>query len=68
MEKYYSISDAAKLLNVSRPTLYRWIKTGVIHTTKIANFNKISKEEVDRIKNNGWYYGNQRTKMQGTRL
>lgn len=53
MEKYYSISDAAKLLNVSRPTLYRWIKTGVIHTTKIANFNKISKEEVDRIKNNG---------------
>lgn len=51
MERHYSITEAAKLLNVSRVTLYTWNKDGKIKFVKIGQRNKISESELKRMVN-----------------
>ncbi len=50
MEKLLRISDVAKMLNVSRVTIYEWIRTGKIKFITLPNDKKrISQSEVDKI-------------------
>ena len=42
LEKYYSVSQVAQSLGVSRPTVYRLINGGVLPITKIGACTRIS--------------------------
>lgn len=46
---YYSIKEAAKLLNVCTNTIYKWSKSGHLPAVKIGGQWFISKEELDRL-------------------
>ena len=43
---FYSTSQAAELLDVSRITIFRWIKKGVIEATKVGRHYVISHAEL----------------------
>lgn len=49
MERHYGITAAAKLLGVTRDTIYRWNREGKIKFVKIGAFNKISESELKRM-------------------
>lgn len=53
MENYklYSVSEAAKLIGVSRQTVLNWIKSGNINSIQPNKHYRISKEEIERILN-----------------
>lgn len=42
LEKYYSVSQVAQSLGVSRPTVYRLINGGILPVTKIGACTRIS--------------------------
>ena len=44
-DKYFTISEATKELNVTRQTISRWIKEGKLHGEKIGRETLIDKEE-----------------------
>ena len=43
------LSEASKLLTISRPTIYRMAKRGELTLTKIGCSTRICAEEVDRL-------------------
>jgi len=45
-----AVSDAARLLNIHRTTLYRWVNKGYITSVRIGNSTLISKNEINRLK------------------
>ena len=47
------IPIAAIALNRSTKTIRTWIKSGILHATKLGRDWEISEEEVDRIKRDG---------------
>jgi excisionase family DNA binding protein len=47
------IPKAAIALNRSTKTIRTWIKSGILHATKLGRDWEISEEEVDRIKRDG---------------
>lgn len=47
------IPRAAIALNRSTKTIRTWIKSGILHATKLGRDWEISEEEVDRIKRDG---------------
>ena len=49
MERHYGITASAKLLGVSRDTIYRWEREGKIKFVKIGCFNKIAESELKRM-------------------
>ena len=48
-ELLYSTSEVARLFNINRVTIYRWIKKGKIKAYKIGKHHKISVSEVVRL-------------------
>ena len=50
-EDLTSFSEAARLLNITRPTIYAMIERGELHPLAIADRRYLLKEEVERIKN-----------------
>lgn len=48
----YSVSQVADIFNVSRQTILLWINKGVLKASKPVRKYCISKEEVERLKNN----------------
>jgi excisionase family DNA binding protein len=46
MERHYNITAAAKLLGVTRETVYRWEKEGRLKFVKIGDFNKVPESEL----------------------
>ena len=50
MDKLYNISKASQLLGVDRVTLYDWNKKGKIEFIKVGNFNKVSENEIKRLR------------------
>lgn len=44
---FYTVGEAAKLLNKDRKTLWRWMQQGRIRGTKLGNIMLIAKEDVD---------------------
>ena len=49
MDKMVKIKELSQLLNISTATLYRLIKRGVIHSTRIGNSVRICPSELHRI-------------------
>ena len=50
-EKYYSLTEATKLLGCSKATLYHHRKEGLINTVKVGKMEKITKTEINRYLN-----------------
>ena len=48
-QKPYTVSEAARLLKVSRPTLYRLFEDGILTKLKIRNATRIPASEVNRL-------------------
>lgn len=46
----YTISQAAKLLNVNRCTMYRWLESGKIETVKKGTRHILTHEQIRQIK------------------
>ena len=49
----YTIKEACSILDITRQTLYNWIKIGMIKSIKIGRTPYISKKEMDYIFKNG---------------
>ena len=51
MEKYYTLKQTSKILNVSVSTLYRRIKDGIIVSLQIGGRGKhvLPRKEIDRF-------------------
>lgn len=47
--QYYKLQEAAKMLSVTRTTLYRWQKAGKLKFDKIGEQNRISAAELSRF-------------------
>lgn len=52
-QKLFTFQEAAKMLNVSVRTLFDWRKKGKIKTIKLGRENRIQREEMERIINEG---------------
>jgi len=58
-EEFFTVNESAKVLNVTRQTVYRWIKDGIIKAETIGRETLIEKTEIWRYKNrriNDWLY------------
>ena len=53
--KWYSVNDAAAYLAVSRPTIFRWMKDGLLSYYKVGGSTRFSQEGLDALieKNTG---------------
>lgn len=47
----YSLDDVADLFHVSKATIRRWIREGMLETIKIGRTVRIKSEEVDKLLN-----------------
>jgi len=50
LDQLYNISKAAKLLGVSRDTVYRWEKDGKFKFIKVGDFKKVSETDIRRLR------------------
>lgn len=50
-EKYYSLTEAAKIIGCSKATLYLHRKEGLIKTTQVGKMERITKSEINRYLN-----------------
>ena len=48
-KKWYSIKEATEYLEVSQPTIFRWMKEGILSYYKIGGATRFSKEGLDSI-------------------
>jgi len=48
-ESFYSTSEVARLFEVNRVTIYRWVQEGVVKAYKVGKHLKIPVSEVDRL-------------------
>ena len=58
-DNYYTVSQVAQELNVTRQTIYRWIKNGNLKGEKIGRETLVEKSEVFRYKDEkvgNWLY------------
>ena len=66
-EKWYTIKEAADYLGISQPTIFRWMKEGILSFYKIGGATRFSREGLDAVidkttgqkeaeKANGWLY------------
>lgn len=46
---WYSIEEAAKYLGVSHPTIYRWMKQGLLSFYKVGVSTRFSREGLDAV-------------------
>lgn len=46
-ERYYSIEEVAKMLNVAYLTVYRWIRAGNLKSHKAGKQYRIKKDDLD---------------------
>ncbi len=48
-KRWYSISGAAEYLGVSEPTIYRWMKDGLLSFYKIGGSTRFEREGLDAV-------------------
>jgi len=48
-EAEYSIREAAEYLGVSQPTIFRWMKSGLLSFYKVGGSTRFSKEGLDAV-------------------
>ncbi|MCA9447696.1 MAG: helix-turn-helix domain-containing protein [Candidatus Omnitrophica bacterium] len=46
---WYSISEAAQYLGISQPTLFRWMKDGMLSFYKVGRSTRFSREGLDSL-------------------
>lgn len=49
VEQYYSIEEVAKMLKVVYLTVYRWIQSDKLKSTKAGKQYRIKKSELDKF-------------------
>ena len=49
MERYYTPEEIAKLLKVSRETVYNWLRAGKLKGPNVFNFWRVSESELNRL-------------------
>ena len=51
MEQHYKISDVAKALDLSRQTVWQWVKDGRVKAVRLSDNGvyRIPQSEVDRL-------------------
>ena len=47
--KWYSVRDAAEYLDISQPTLFRWMKDGTISFYKVGGSTRFTRESLDAV-------------------
>lgn len=50
----YTVTEVAKALNISKATVFRALQVGKIKGIKIGNIWRVSEEEFERIKREGF--------------
>lgn len=48
-DKWYTIKEAADYLGISQPTVFRWMKEGILSFYKIGGATRFSKEGLDAV-------------------
>ena len=48
-KQFYSVTEAAAYLNISRRTVQRWVYSGKLPAVKIGSKNQIPAEELQRL-------------------
>lgn len=48
-ERWYNVQQAAEYLGVSQPTVYRWVKQGLLSFYKIGGSTRFSLEGLDAV-------------------
>ena len=48
-EKYYTIEEVAKMLKVAYLTVYRWIRSGKLKSSKAGKQYRIKEAELDKF-------------------
>ena len=48
-ERWYSVLEAADYLSVSRPTIFRWMKEGLLSFYKVGGSTRFTKEGLDSV-------------------
>lgn len=53
--RYYTVREAAEYLGVSEPTVFRWMRDGILSFYKIGNATRFTREGLDAVieKNTG---------------
>lgn len=51
MQKYYTPDEVAKQLDVSRITVYRWLKSGELESLTIGGRHRITQEQLNKFIN-----------------
>ena len=49
MSEWLTVPEAAKYLKVSRPTIFRWMRTGQLSFYKFGRATRFRRDELDRI-------------------
>ena len=47
----YTVKEVAKIFNVSRQTIIRWIRSGHLKAVRVVREYRITEEEIERLKN-----------------
>lgn len=47
--KWYSIKEAAEYLDIGEPTLYRWMRDGLVTYRKVGDSTRFWKEDLDSV-------------------
>lgn len=48
-KRWYSIREAAEYLEISEPTIFRWMKDGILSFYKVGGSTRFSKEGLDAV-------------------
>lgn len=48
-ERWYTVRDAAHYLGVSQPTIFRWMKEGLLSFYKVGGATRFSREGLDAV-------------------
>ncbi len=48
-ERWYSVREAGEYLEVSRPTIFRWMKDGLLSFYKVGGSTRFTKEGLDAV-------------------
>jgi excisionase family DNA binding protein len=47
--EWFSVRDAAEYLGVSQPTIFRWMKSGLLSFYKVGGATRLSREGLDAV-------------------
>lgn len=53
MEKRYTAKEAAEHLRVHQQTIYRWLKSGKLKSSKVGQDHLIAESEITRVLEEG---------------